>query len=103
MAGVNVITAADTDRQAQRLFTSVQQAFINLRRGVPGRLPPPIDDINSYCSPVEKEMIDHALSRSIVGSPRTVVERGLRDFLFSKREVDELMRSPRTSTITQSA
>ncbi len=88
MAGVNV-TAADTDREAQRLFTSVQQAFINLRRGAPGRLPAPIDDIDSYCSPAEKEMIEHALSRSIVGSPRTV-ERGLRDFLFETR-VDELM------------
>src|SRR6202167_4065741 len=32
MIGVNVF-AADTDREAQRQFSSVQQAFINLRRG----------------------------------------------------------------------
>ena len=44
MVGVNVF-AADTDAEARRLFTSVQQAFLNLRRGVPSQLPPPVDDI----------------------------------------------------------
>ncbi|HEY4088120.1 MAG TPA: hypothetical protein VGM43_19425, partial [Bryobacteraceae bacterium] len=88
MAGVNVI-AAGTDAEAQRLFTSIQQAFINLRRGAPGRLPPPIDDIDAYCSPPEKAMIDQALSRSFVGSPETV-ERGIHSFL-AETGVDELM------------
>jgi luciferase family oxidoreductase group 1 len=88
IAGVNVI-AATTDAEAQRLFTSIQQAFINLRRGAPGRLPPPIDDIDTYCSPLEKAMIDQALSRSCVGSPEAV-ERGLRSFL-AETGVDELM------------
>jgi len=88
MAGVNVI-AADSDQQARYLFTSIQQAFVNLRRGAPGRLPPPIDDIDSYCSPVEKAMIDQALSRAIVGSPQTVA-RGLYDFI-RETQVDELM------------
>jgi luciferase family oxidoreductase group 1 len=88
MAGVNVIAAA-TDAEARHLFTSLQQAFINLRRGAPGRLPPPIDDIDDYCSPPEKAMIDQALSRSFVGSPEAV-ERGLRSFL-AETEVDELM------------
>src|SRR5712672_1784790 len=40
MAGVNVI-AADTDREASLLLTSLEQAFVNLRSGRPGRLPPP--------------------------------------------------------------
>jgi len=47
--GVNVF-AADTDEEARRQFTSVQQAFINLRRGTPGPVPAPIDDINDYAS-----------------------------------------------------
>ncbi len=88
MAGINVI-AAGTDAEARYLFTSLQQAFINLRRGAPGRLPPPIDDIDSYCAPVEKAMIGDALSRSVVGSPETV-ERGIRSFL-AETGVDELM------------
>jgi luciferase family oxidoreductase group 1 len=88
IAGVNVIAAA-TDAEARRLFTSIQQAFINLRRGAPGRLPPPIDDIDTYCSPAEKAMIDQALSRSFVGSRETVAN-GLRGFL-AETGVDELM------------
>jgi luciferase family oxidoreductase group 1 len=88
IAGINVIAAA-TDAEARHLFTSIQQAFINLRRGAPGRLPPPIDDIDAYCSPLEKAMIDQALSRSFVGSPE-MVERGLRSFL-AETGVDELM------------
>src|SRR5258706_6947697 len=44
MLGINVI-AAPTDQEAARLFTSLQQAFVNLRTGRPGRLPPPVDDL----------------------------------------------------------
>ena len=40
MLGVNVF-AAETDAEALRLFSSLQQAFLNLRRGRPGKLPPP--------------------------------------------------------------
>ena len=43
MVGVNVV-AADTDAEARRLFTSLQQQFLNLVRGRPGQLPPPVDD-----------------------------------------------------------
>ena len=39
MLGVNVF-AADQEEEAQTLFTSLQQAFINLRLGRPGKLPP---------------------------------------------------------------
>ena len=40
MLGVNVVIG-ETDEEARRLFTSHQQAFVNLRRGTPGPLPPP--------------------------------------------------------------
>ena len=50
MICVNVV-AADTDREAQRLFSSHQQAFTQLRRGRPGKLPPPIDDMDRFWSP----------------------------------------------------
>src|SRR3954471_3582397 len=45
MVGVNVI-AGDTDAQARRLFTSLQQQFLNMVRGKPGQLPPPVDDMD---------------------------------------------------------
>jgi luciferase family oxidoreductase group 1 len=46
MLGINVV-GADSDSEARRLFTTQQQSFINLRRGRPGLIPPPIDDIES--------------------------------------------------------
>jgi luciferase family oxidoreductase group 1 len=88
MAAINVI-AADTDSEARRLFTSLQQAFVNLRRGTPGRLPPPIADIGEYASPIEMTMIDQALACSVIGSAEAVIH-GLRDFV-ARTQVDELM------------
>ncbi len=50
----------------------VQQSFTNIFRGARGRLPPPIDDIESYWSPLEKERASAMLQRSFVGAPDTV-------------------------------
>ena len=87
-AGVNVF-AADTDAQAKRLLTSAQQQFTNLIRGTPGRIPPPIDDIESYWSPVEKLHVASMLACSFVGS-RASIGRGLMEFL-GRTGVDELI------------
>ena len=88
MLGFNVI-AADTDEQATLLFTSLQQAFVNLRRGTPGRLPPPLGGFEDQLSPMERAMIAQALSSSAVGSPDTV-RRGLESFL-AQTGADELI------------
>ena len=88
MLVVNVV-AAETDAHARRLFTSQQQAFINLRRGRPTKLPPPIDDIMNYGSAAELEMVNHSLSQACVGSPQTVA-RGLERFI-ERLKPDELM------------
>jgi luciferase family oxidoreductase group 1 len=79
MLGLNVI-AAETDAQARYLFSSIQQGFTNLRRGTPGQIPPPIDDIDSYWSPQEKASASMTLLCSAVGSPKTV-ERSVLKFL----------------------
>jgi luciferase family oxidoreductase group 1 len=71
MVGVNVI-AADTDQGARRLFTSAQMAFTNLIRGTRGRLKPPIDDIESYWTPLEKAQVSQRFSCSFVGAPATI-------------------------------
>jgi luciferase family oxidoreductase group 1 len=88
MLGVNVL-AAETDAEARRQFTSVQQSFINLRRGMPGQVPPPIDDIETYWTPLEKAGVEQSLACSFVGSAATV-EQGLRTFIEATRP-DELM------------
>jgi luciferase family oxidoreductase group 1 len=88
MVGVNVF-AADTDVEARRLFTSLQQAFINLRRGRPGPLPLPDDQLEERLSPADRHLIAEMLSATVVGAPETV-RRGL--LAFAERTgADELM------------
>ena len=88
MLGANVL-AADTDAQARYQFTSQQQSFINLRRGAPGQVPPPIDNIDAYWSPAEKAMVERSLAVSFIGSMETI-ERGLSAFIDALKP-DELM------------
>jgi luciferase family oxidoreductase group 1 len=88
MLGVNIF-AADTDAEARRLFSSLQQAFLNLRRGRPGKLPPPVDDFNARLDPLGRAMLADALACSVVGGPETVRD-GLRAFVASTG-ADELM------------
>jgi luciferase family oxidoreductase group 1 len=88
MVGVNVV-AADTDKEARRLFTTMQQSFTNLVRGAPGKLQAPIDDIEDYWTPAEKHQASRMLRYSIVGAPETV-RRELEDFA-ALTKADELM------------
>nr|WP_294505738.1 LLM class flavin-dependent oxidoreductase [uncultured Rhodopila sp.] len=88
MLGVNVF-AADTDAQARRLFSSLQQAFLNLRRGRPGKLPPPVDGLDAGLDSFGRAMLNDALACSVVGGPDTVRD-GLRAFVASTG-ADELM------------
>jgi luciferase family oxidoreductase group 1 len=88
MVGVNVV-AAHTDEEARRLFTTVQQSFTNLLRGAPGKLQPPIDDIEEYWTPPENHQASRMLEYSIVGSPETV-RRDLESFV-ALTKADELM------------
>ena len=88
MLGVNVF-AAETDAEARRLYTSLQQAFVNLRSGRPGLLPPPMEDFEARVDPMAKAMLDRALACSIVGDADTVRD-GLKAFL-ARTGADELM------------
>jgi luciferase family oxidoreductase group 1 len=88
MIGVNVF-AADTDDEGRRLFTSLQQQFLNLIRGTPGPLNPPADSMDRLWSPPEKAHIDQSLAISVVGAPDTV-QKGLRS-LIEQTGADELM------------
>ena len=91
MLALNVV-AADTDAEARRLFTTQQQAFVNLRRGRPGLVPPPLasaEAMDEYCTPAERVGVDSALACAVVGSPDTV-RTGLRAFV-ERYQPDELM------------
>ncbi|MEP7381366.1 MAG: LLM class flavin-dependent oxidoreductase [Gemmatimonadota bacterium] len=88
MLALNVF-AADSDEEGRHLLTSLQQAFVNLRRGTPGLLSPPVADFPSTLLSHERALLDQLLSRAVVGSPDTV-GRGVRDFI-DRTGADELM------------
>jgi luciferase family oxidoreductase group 1 len=88
MAGIHVI-AADTDAEAKRLFTSVQQQFTNMVRNRRGKVQPPLDNIDEYWTPQEKAQAMHMLRYAVVGGPETV-KRGVEAFL-ALTKLDELM------------
>lgn len=88
MLALNVV-AAETSAEARRLFTTQQQSFVRLRRGTPGLIPPPIDDIEAFWNPVEKIGASRALACAVVGDA-AVVEEGIRDFIARHRP-DELL------------
>ena len=74
MVGCNAIVA-DTEDEARRLFTTPQQQFTRMVRGTRGRLPPPVDDIESFWSPMEKEQASSMLACSFHGSTATIGAR----------------------------
>ncbi|OJV02591.1 MAG: hypothetical protein BGO06_20035 [Shinella sp. 65-6] len=83
--------AADTDEEADYLFTSMQQSFVRLRRGTPGAFPPPVDDMDGFWSEQERIMVEHTLQYAVVGGPEKI-ERRIADFLALTR-ADELIVS----------
>jgi len=88
MVGVNVF-AAETEDEARRLSTSLQQQFISLRRGAPGPLPPPVDSMDGQWSPMERAGVEQALAYSVVGTLE-VVQEGLKA-IIADTSADELM------------
>jgi luciferase family oxidoreductase group 1 len=86
MVGATVV-AADSDDEAAFLATSLEQAFVNLRSGRPGKLPPPSRSVR--WGPGERGLLQQVLACSAIGSPATV-ERRLRE-LAARTAADELI------------
>ncbi|MFX5582920.1 alkane 1-monooxygenase, partial [Acinetobacter baumannii] len=75
--------------EAERLFTSLQQQFLNLIRGTPGQLRPPVGDIDALWQPGEQAHVERSLSCAVVGD-RETVEEGLQAFI-DEHAPDELI------------
>jgi luciferase family oxidoreductase group 1 len=88
MAAINVI-AAETDDEARHLFKSLQQQFINLRRGVPSRLQHPDEVNDSEWRDDDRFALSRIIKYSVVGSP-AAVGSGIDAFL-ALTQVNELM------------
>lgn len=88
MAGYNVF-AADDREEAQLLASSMQQAFVRLRTGQPGKLQPPVAGYYESLPPQAQAMLSDVLSVSSIGT-QADVERDMAAFL-RRTQADELM------------
>ena len=92
MVAVNVV-AADTDREAERLFTSVQQQFLYIRRGKARQMQPPVDDLRASWPENELAAMDPMLRCSAVGSPDSI-QRGLASFIEQTQANELIISAP---------
>lgn len=90
MVALNVF-AADTNEEAQKIATSQHQAFLSMIRQTPGRIKPPVDDMDLIWTAEEKVMVEARLGGSIIGDADRVRD-GLEEFV-ERTQADELMIS----------
>ncbi|APD91431.1 alkane 1-monooxygenase [Alteromonas mediterranea] len=90
MAGVMVVIA-ETDEEAELLFTSVKQQFMNMRRGLNKPFAKPMADFDNYCTVSDEAMLANVLRYALVGSKETVKEK-LNDFVEAT-QIDEIIVS----------
>ncbi|WP_448657527.1 LLM class flavin-dependent oxidoreductase [Sphingomonas sp. CJ99] len=88
IAGFNVF-GGETDAAGEYLASSMQQSFVALRTGNPGKLKPPVAGYRDSLPPQAQAMLDGVLSASAIGSAATVEAR-MRAFV-DRTGVDELM------------
>ncbi|MBI2261800.1 MAG: LLM class flavin-dependent oxidoreductase [Caulobacterales bacterium] len=88
MAVINVF-AAETDAEARRLSTSMQQSFAAVVTGKPGKLKPPVDDIDAVLDARQQAAVQGRLKYSAIGG-RDTVRAKLAEFI-ALTGVDEVM------------
>ncbi len=88
MLALNIV-AAETDKQAKVLATSQFQSFLNLIRGTPGQLQPPVENMDAVWTPREKAAVEARVGGSIIGSPATIKNR--LEMILNETNADELM------------
>ena len=99
IAAINVF-AADTDEQAIYEASSMDQAFVALRSGTPGRLKPPVEGYRESLPPQARAMLEHMRQASAIGSVNTVRERlaafiartGADELIFAGSSFDPAVR-----------
>lgn len=88
LVALNII-AAETDEEAEYLATSQYQSFLNLIRQKPGKIPPPVEDMDAIWNEREEALVASRTGGSIIGSKATV-KRKLEEFLGATK-ADEIM------------
>ena len=88
------IYAADSDAEAQWLFTTLQQTFLALIRGDARTLAPPVDSMDGLWTPQEEMQVRRMTRYAVVGSPATI--RARFEQILDETGADELMLTSHT-------
>ncbi len=88
MACVNVV-AADTDAEAKRLATSLQQLFIGIITGKRKQLQAPVENMDEHWNIYEKEAVQQMLTYMFTGGPEKI-NHEMQAFV-EKTQVNEVM------------
>ncbi len=88
IVGVNVI-AAETDEEARRIYTTLQQMFLGIIRGRRTQLPPAIESMEGIWNAAEQAQVERMTRCSAVGSAETV--RRELEMLLEMTHADELI------------
>lgn len=88
MAAMTVI-AADSDDEAEWIASSQLQAFVRLRSGTPGKLPPPIENYRDSLPAPAKAMLAHIGQASAIGSPQRV--KDTIEAFIKRTDADEII------------
>jgi luciferase family oxidoreductase group 1 len=88
MVGTNVI-AAETDEEARKLFTTMQQIFLGMVRGARGQVPPPVGSMEGLWTRAEEAQVMRMLRVSAVGSVQTI-QMGL-EKIVAETGADEII------------
>ena len=73
MAAMNLFVA-DTQDEAEYLASSQLQAFVSLRTGKPGKLPPPVSDYRGSLPSQAQAMLAHIGQASATGTPQQAAD-----------------------------
>ncbi|WP_299762365.1 LLM class flavin-dependent oxidoreductase [uncultured Pontibacter sp.] len=88
IACINAV-AADTDAEAERLATTLYQAFLGVIRGTPNPQQPPVESMEDFWDASERYAVQQMLRYTFIGSSATVKEE-LEAFV-ADTQVNELM------------
>ncbi len=88
MAAMAVV-CADSDEEAQFHASSLEQSFVALRSGTPGKLKPPVENYRATLAPQFQAMFAHLDQARAVGSPATV--RGAIEAFAARTGADEIV------------
>ncbi|TWI54702.1 LLM class flavin-dependent oxidoreductase [Halalkalibacter nanhaiisediminis] len=83
------VAAADTEKEAKKLATSMYQKFLLLSRNQTATLQPPVDDMDALWSEQERKAVEEQLSTSIIGDRAGVKEQ--LEALIAQTEANEIM------------